>query len=354
VTDTFHITLRHAPHDPASPPRFFSTSHPTIADALQQMDDLRRRHPAWPETQIWRRRTTWAPVTEAEAEAEAETTRETTRKPLDLEPIGADLLSITIEPDTTNARRVTERIVEQHTFDLVAEVLVLRAENAHLDTALIEAARDLTHARQHIADLDGQIQGQDQALNAADADRDRLEAERDQARAERDAVYRERAELVAYLAAHYPAVLVTDAPDAPGWAIIYINLPTGQASWHLANDDVALVADVETVPADDPRATWDQHSTELKYQRLHFAAERVRFGVDPAAGTPRREVAAEALRAAADTIEDLGHGDQDYELAPGWGDAVKRLRAMAASDRQPPASDTPSTASAPPTPPAST
>ncbi|MEV7422823.1 hypothetical protein [Streptomyces sp. NPDC091212] len=36
-----------------------------------------------------------------------------------------------------------------------------------------------------------------------------------------------------------------------------------------------------------------------------------------------------ALLAAADDIEALG---DDHELGPGWGDAVKRLRAKAASD----------------------
>ncbi len=71
MTDTFHITLSHAPHDTTGPRLHLSAAHPTIAAAQEQMDDLRRRHPAWPEMQVWRCRTAWAPVTEAEADSAA-------------------------------------------------------------------------------------------------------------------------------------------------------------------------------------------------------------------------------------------------------------------------------------------
>ncbi|MEV2277842.1 hypothetical protein AB0I72_19880 [Nocardiopsis sp. NPDC049922] len=80
-----------------------------------------------------------------------------------------------------------------------------------------------------------------------------------------DAVYRERAALVAYLAALYPAVIVPDGdPATPGWSLIYVDTPQGQMSWHLSSDDLDLFAHVPTV---DEGPTWDGHSTE-KYRRL--------------------------------------------------------------------------------------
>jgi hypothetical protein len=79
-----------------------------------------------------------------------------------------------------------------------------------------------------------------------------------------DSVYRERAHLVAHLAALYPSVVVHGGdPDAPEWPVIYIELPTGQASWHLSPDDMDLFGHV-TVGA----RVWDGHTTEEKYRRL--------------------------------------------------------------------------------------
>lgn len=77
-------------------------------------------------------------------------------------------------------------------------------------------------------------------------------------------VYRERAHLTAYLAALHPSVMVLDAdPEAPGWPVLYITLPTGQASWHISPDDLDLFHHVPI-----GTATWDRHDTPEKYRRL--------------------------------------------------------------------------------------
>ncbi|MEE4540970.1 hypothetical protein V2S66_03180 [Streptomyces sp. V4-01] len=95
---------------------------------------------------------------------------------------------------------------------------------------------------------------------------------RERAEAERDGAYRERAHLLAWLAALHPAVR-TLAPDTaePGWQILYLNPVTGgQMSWHIAPRDVELFDHVEYVPAGsgDQRALWDGHTTEAKYERI--------------------------------------------------------------------------------------
>lgn len=85
-----------------------------------------------------------------------------------------------------------------------------------------------------------------------------------------DALYRERAHLVAYLAATADdAVLVQHAVDAPDWAIIFITAGGWQMSWHIAHRDLDLFKNVPRVEADDPRAQWDGHTTSHKYARLH-------------------------------------------------------------------------------------
>jgi hypothetical protein len=98
----------------------------------------------------------------------------------------------------------------------------------------------------------------------------------EQAEAERDGAYRERAQLLALLATHYPAVLAP-APDVDeeGWQILYLDLPTGQASWHIAPRDGDLLGHLAVAPADDPRAQWDGHTTAEKYGRIaRHAADR--------------------------------------------------------------------------------
>ncbi|MFI2632597.1 hypothetical protein ACH5A2_19695 [Streptomyces collinus] len=94
----------------------------------------------------------------------------------------------------------------------------------------------------------------------------------EQAEAERDGAYRERAHLVALLAAMTDDAVITYAPDIeePGWQIVYLTIGGQQCSWHIAPRDAELFEHVERVGALDVRALWDGHTTEEKYQ--HIAA----------------------------------------------------------------------------------
>lgn len=82
-----------------------------------------------------------------------------------------------------------------------------------------------------------------------------------------DSVYRERARLVAYLAALHPSTIGYHDPEEPDWAVVIIELPTGQASWHVAPDDIDLFTRVTPSEIN----TWDGHTTEEKYDRLTLA-----------------------------------------------------------------------------------
>jgi len=93
---------------------------------------------------------------------------------------------------------------------------------------------------------------------------------REQLEAERDNAYRERAHLIALLAAFTGNAVIAPATDIdePGWQIAYLNLGSRQASWHIAPRDADLFAGVERVTVDDPRAQWDGHTTDVKYEAL--------------------------------------------------------------------------------------
>lgn len=78
-----------------------------------------------------------------------------------------------------------------------------------------------------------------------------------------DGIYRERAHLLALLATHYEAYMQTDQ-DSPAWPVLYLLLPTGQATWHISAADLDLFAHVPVIP----HLTWDGHTTDEKYERV--------------------------------------------------------------------------------------
>lgn len=80
---------------------------------------------------------------------------------------------------------------------------------------------------------------------------------------ERDKAYRERAALVAFLAASYPSEITQDNADE-GWWIVYVTTPTGQMSWHVSDADLDLFDHLPKANS----VTWDGHTTEQKYERL--------------------------------------------------------------------------------------
>ncbi|MEU2443531.1 hypothetical protein ABZ588_08425 [Streptomyces althioticus] len=95
------------------------------------------------------------------------------------------------------------------------------------------------------------------------------------AEAERDGAYRERARLVALVAgglAEQVVVAPASDVDEPGWQILYATLHGRQCSWHFSPQDADLIEYFDHVPADDPRAQWDGHTTEAKYQHIDYLA----------------------------------------------------------------------------------
>ena len=81
-----------------------------------------------------------------------------------------------------------------------------------------------------------------------------------------DAAYQERNQVVAALASVFPAGIARTA--IPGWdeewhGCVYIDLPTGQASWHYHDREAHLFAHLPPYAGQ-----WDGHTTEEKYERV--------------------------------------------------------------------------------------
>lgn len=83
----------------------------------------------------------------------------------------------------------------------------------------------------------------------------------------RDRGYSERDQLVALISKLYPAGL--ERHEGDGWEddwrwIVFIDLPTGQASWHIHDSELNLF---QHLPRFQGRV-WDGHTTEEKYRRI--------------------------------------------------------------------------------------
>lgn len=88
----------------------------------------------------------------------------------------------------------------------------------------------------------------------------------EQLQADKDAAYHERNLLVAALTDLFPAGIART--DIPGWdrewhGCVYVDLPTGQASWHYHDRETELFSHLPPYPK-----PWDGHTTEEKYRRL--------------------------------------------------------------------------------------
>lgn len=88
----------------------------------------------------------------------------------------------------------------------------------------------------------------------------------DEMRAAKDGAYLERNRVVAALACCFPAGVARTAIEGwdPEWEnCVYVDLPTGQVSWHFHDDHAHLFARLPAYPG-----AWDGHDTPEKYRRL--------------------------------------------------------------------------------------
>lgn len=91
-----------------------------------------------------------------------------------------------------------------------------------------------------------------------------LRADTEQTRA----LYRERAHLVAALAARYTSRLASNDENEPELAVLYVQTPAGQISWHIHPDDLDLFTRVPRVERQDALVTWDGHGKDEALARL--------------------------------------------------------------------------------------
>ena len=95
---------------------------------------------------------------------------------------------------------------------------------------------------------------------------DSVASELEEMRQRKDDAYFERNQIVAALAKCFPSGIAKTAIE--GWSedwhgCVYINLPTGQVSWHFHESQAHLFAALQPYIG-----SWDGHDTPEKYRRL--------------------------------------------------------------------------------------
>lgn len=98
---------------------------------------------------------------------------------------------------------------------------------------------------------------------------ERLRGEVEAGRKAKDGAYSERNNLVAALSKLFPASLERHEESDKSWEddwrwIVFINLPTGQVSWHIHDSELPGFNHLHRICG----RVWDGHTTEEKYARL--------------------------------------------------------------------------------------
>ncbi|MFG2963549.1 hypothetical protein ACGFZS_09695 [Streptomyces sp. NPDC048288] len=149
----------------------------------------------------------------------------------------------------------------------------------------------------------------------------------------RDSAYRERAQLLAWLAALHPATtVITDSPDAgeDGWQLLYLVAGGWQMSWYISPADAELFRHVTVVDVTDERAQWDGHGSEQRDERIRSHTRLLALdvlgagasvtGVVTAPQASRSEVLREAFEVAREEGKRL-----DYEGFTGKAAGARRV-----------------------------
>ena len=108
-----------------------------------------------------------------------------------------------------------------------------------------------------------------EAVRRASAERDALRERVAKLSVQKDCAYLERDRLVAALSKVWPSRLARHPDEDESWDddwrwIVFIDLPTGQASWHIHDDELPMFAHLDRVDGNP----WDGHTTDEKYARL--------------------------------------------------------------------------------------
>ena len=171
------------------------------------------------------------------------------------------------EPDWDQQLVLLERIKELELENLNLKAYAKHERSLGAEPFAIEnndLKQELQEAKESVSDLRA-------ATHILASERDAAEARLKALEVRKDGAYLERNKLVSLLSKVFPSGKKKTAIE--GWSknwhgCVYIDLPTGQASWHYHDSQSDLF---DHLP--EYKGTWDGHTTDEKYERIRqFAA----------------------------------------------------------------------------------
>lgn len=185
-----------------------------------------------------------------------------------IRPVDPNTRTIEVLTEERDSARVMTRQVEAKLREVQAALVAKDADLRTATSRLLELERERQGMLARIAEEEAASANLRELFHAADK----------KTRAEKDAAYAERNQVVALLARMGPGLStcsawVAEHRDEPGqdwdpeWrTVVFIGLPTGQASWHVHDSVKHLLRGVP--PGEN---NWDGHTTEEKYRRVNAA-----------------------------------------------------------------------------------
>ncbi len=124
-----------------------------------------------------------------------------------------------------------------------------------------------------LSDMHTMTQNRVEELRQAESSNASLRREIAELVAQKNGAYSERNKLVAALSKLFPASLERHEESDKTWEddwrwIVFIDLPTGQVSWHIHDSELYLFVHLERRAG----RKWDGHDTPQKYSRLELLA----------------------------------------------------------------------------------
>lgn len=146
------------------------------------------------------------------------------------------------------------------------KIEMLRKENAELQARLTESRR----AREGLA---ADRNGLAEQLGDLECARDILDNQVILLNEQKNNAYWERNQLVVALSKLFPSALERHPESDESWEddwrwIVFIDLPTGQASWHIHDSELGNFDHLPRRKHMLLVSSWDGHTTEEKYKRL--------------------------------------------------------------------------------------
>jgi Lar family restriction alleviation protein len=166
-----------------------------------------------------------------------------------------------------------QALYEQNINPLRAHVNELEAEREKLHAFVMAFGMLTTLKPDELMDVNNPVKMAEKIINHIYGERARVA----ELEGQKNGAYSERDRLVSALSKHYPASLERH-PENEEWEddwrwIVYIDLPTGQASWHIHDSELPLF---DHLPRLQGRK-WDGHTAEEKYERVSKLEEVERW-----------------------------------------------------------------------------